>query len=294
MPKQIKYIGVDVGGTKILLQTFDDKLNQIEETKIKTNTKSHAHFMKSIYDLIDFFFKKSVKGIGIAVPGIVDINKGVLVHAPHLPSKRNTPIGQLLKKRYGVKVHVDNDINAFLAAEHARPHLKKFKNIVAVMVGTGVGGAVFVNDNLMYGKNGFAGEVGHMIIDKCSPLKTFEENTSGHYVPKIAKLINPNLKSKITAPMLEEMLKAKSMSAKKIQNHLVNSLATGLSNLNLVFNPEVIVLGGSIYHKYLSSKKKEIERIIKKNSLDKTSPKLIDAKSTTSVCKGTVLLLNAE
>ena len=53
MKKQIKYIGIDVGGTKTLLQTFDNRLDQIDEIKIKTNTKSHTYFIKSLYELID-------------------------------------------------------------------------------------------------------------------------------------------------------------------------------------------------------------------------------------------------
>ena len=289
MKKQIKYIGLDVGGTKMLLQTFDDKLRIIDEIKVKTNTKSHTHFMKSIYQLIDSFFNKSVKGIGVAVPGIVNINKGILVHAPHLPTKRNTPLKQLLTKRYQTKVHIENDINAFLAGECNKSDAKKFKNIVAVMVGTGVGGAIMVNGDLLYGKDGYAGEVGHMIIEKNSTLKTFEQNTSGHFMSKIAKILNP--KSKINAYMLENMLKEKNKEAKKVLDYITENRAISLSNLNLIFNPEVIILGGTIYNKYISQNKKKLTNYIKKKSLDKTSPKIIEEKKSNFLPKGVVILL---
>jgi len=188
-----------------------------------------------------------------------------------------------------VKTHIENDINAFLAGECSKSNLKKYKNIVAVMIGTGVGGAIMTNGNLIYGKDGYAGEVGHMIIGKCRSLKTFEENTSGYFIPKIAKMLNS--KSKIKVSELEEMLKAKNKSALEIQQYLVESLSIGLSNLNLIFNPEVMLLGGGFYQKYLAQNKKSLENFIKKKSLDKSSPKIIETKKSNLLPKGVVILL---
>ncbi|MBN2087353.1 ROK family protein [Candidatus Peregrinibacteria bacterium] len=289
MKKQIKYIGIDIGGTKILLQTFDEKLNIIDEVRVKTNTKSHNHFIKSLYELIDSVFQKSIKGIGVAVPGIVNIKKGTLVKAPHLPTKRNTELKKLLEKKYNVKVHIENDINAFLAGQYSQKGLQKYKNIIAIMVGTGVGSAIMINGKIIYGKDGYAGEVGHIIINSSSNLKTLEQNTSGHHISKIAKILNP--KSKITGSTLGDMLKQKNQEAKKILNYLTENLAIGLSNLNLIFNPEAIILGGSVYNNFISRNKKKLTDVIKKNSLDKSSPKLIDAKNNELLPKGTIILL---
>lgn len=265
MPKNPKYIGIDVGGSKILLQTFDGKLKALNEKKIKTDIRhGKTGFLKQLYGLIDEFFDKSVKGIGIAVPGIVDQKKGTLVHAPHLPTGKDLKLKALLKERYKVQIHLDNDINGFLAEESQKPTLKKSKNILAVMVGTGLGGAVIVDGKLMYGKDGFAGEFGHMIISESDKkLKTFEQNTSGYYLKKYPKL----------------------------KKDLVKNFGIGLSNLNLIFNPDVIVLGGSVYHNYLSTKKRQLTAIIRKHSLAKQAPKLLDAGSQTSVAKGVVRLL---
>ena len=102
-----------------------------------------------------------------------------------------------------------------------------------------------------------------MVINKTGRLKTLEENTSGHYLKKHPKL----------------------------KKELVENLGIGLANLNLIFNPEAIVLGGSVYYHYLSDKKKQLERIIARHSLARQAPKLIDANSRTSVAKGVVRLL---
>lgn len=256
-----KYIGIDIGGTKTLIQTFDRSLRPIESKAVKTQThKGLKGFWEQLTGLIDEFYSRGVKGIGVVVPGIVNQKNGSLIQAPHLPTGKDLKLKSLLEKRYGTSVHVDNDINGFLAAEYEKSSLNKHQNVLAIMLGTGLGGAAIVNGEMLYGKDGFAGEFGHMMINRHG---SFEQSTSGHYLKKSPKL----------------------------KKDLVANFGLGLSNLNLIFNPSVIVLGGSIYHHHLSGKKKQLERIIKKHSLANQSPKLIDAGSRTSAAKGAVLLL---
>jgi len=278
-----------VGGTKILAQAFDEKLKVVDEAKRPTKIgRGEKGFLEELYAIIDSFFHKGIKGIGVAVPGIVDIHKGLLIKAPHLPTGRNFPLRELLKKRYKVPVQVDNDVNAFLMAEKERPELRKYPNLVAVMVGTGVGGAIASKGELLYGKNGYAGEVGHMIISKNTDLKSLEENTSGHFIGAIAKGLGY---SGVDARSLEELLKKKSPAGRKILDSMVQSLGIGLSNLNLILNPDAFILGGSIYRVFLSREKKKLMEIIKKHSLDGTSPPLIDANPKSTVAKGVVMPL---
>lgn len=278
-----------MGGTKILAQAFDEKLKVVDEAKRPTKIgRGEKGFLEELYAIIDSFFHKGIKGIGVAVPGIVDIHKGLLIKAPHLPTGRNFPLRELLKKRYKVPVQVDNDVNAFLMAEKERPELRKYPNLVAVMVGTGVGGAIASKGELLYGKNGYAGEVGHMIISKNTDLKSLEENTSGHFIGAIAKGLGY---SGVDARSLEELLKKKSPAGRKILDSMVQSLGIGLSNLNLILNPDAFILGGSIYRVFLSREKKKLMEIIKKHSLDGTSPPLIDANPKSTVAKGVVMPL---
>jgi predicted NBD/HSP70 family sugar kinase len=259
-----KYIGIDVGGTKILIQVFDEKLRILDEKMVKTDVIHGKNgFFKQICALIDEFLTKSIKGIGIALPGIVNQKTGELVRAPHLPTGRNFKIRDLLKNRYKVAVHADNDINAFLADEYAKPRIKKYKNVLALMVGTGLGGAAIVDGKMMYGANGYAGEFGHIIINKSDTLMSLEQNTSGHY-----RELYPNIKK-----------------------DGVRNLGIGLASLNLIFNPDAIVLGGSVYLNHIASKKAELIKIIKKHSLANQSPKLFDADPKTSVARGAVRLI---
>jgi glucokinase len=290
--KKIKFIGVDVGGTKILAQGFDACLKVVAEKRAKTDTAhGKAGFLRQLYSLIDGFFGKSVAGIGVAVPGIVDYRKGILVKAPHLPTGKNLKLKSLLEKRVGVPVHVDHDINAFLVAEHPSPALKKYKNLLAVMVGTGLGGAAIVDGKLFYGQSGFAGEFGHMVIDEEAKLKTLEQRTSGHFLPQIAQELKLPHPEQWTGDTLAKRLAKKDKQAHLLIDSLVRDLGIGLSNLTLIFNPEAIVLGGSIYHLFLAKHKKKLSQAIARHSLSGTAPKLIDAREQTSVAKGAVMLL---
>ena len=290
--KTIHYIGVDVGGTKILAQAFDESLKILAEKKVPTEVgHDKSGFLKQLYSLIDMFFGKGVRGIGVALPGIVDYRKGILVKAPHLPVGRNLKLRSLLEKKYGVKVHIDHDINAFMAAEYQRADLSKFQNLLAVMIGPGVGGAAIINGELYYGKSGFAGEFGHIVIDQKGFLKTFEQKTSGHHLPLIAKTLGIRNVHLWKGPYFAKKLEDKSKEALLLKKTLTENLGVGLANLNLIFNPEAIVLGGSIYHKFLADQKKELQKIIARHSLDNQAPALFDPHPKTSLAKGAVLLL---
>lgn len=281
-----------MGGTKILVQAFDRKLGVVAEKKVKTDVKHGKRgFLNQLYGLITPFFHKNVKGIGIAVPGIVDYRKGILVRAPHLPTGQNLKLRDLMEKRFKTPVWVDHDINAFLAAEHQKPALKKYKNLLAVMVGTGLGGAAVLKGELYYGENGFAGEFGHMVIDEEGVLKTLEQRTSGHFLPAVANSLAVARPMRWNGRFLAERLAKKDPNALKILSFITQNLGIGLANLNLIFNPEAIVLGGSVYARFISKQKAHLKSVIRKRSLNHSCPTLLDAKNQDSVAKGAVLLL---
>ncbi len=264
----------------MLLQTFDKNLKQIDEKRAPTQVKKGQKiFLEELENLIAEFFHNGIKGIGVALPGIVDKRRGILIKAPHLPVK-NLHIKKCLEARFKKPVIADNDVNAFLYAQIHRPALKPYDNIVAVMIGTGVGGAIVSNGKLVYGKNGFAGEVGHMITNLNGPFKTLEQNVSGHFIPRIARELG--IKSKFTAYDLS----GSSAKAKKMKKEIIKQLGIGLANLNLILNPNAIVLGGSIYKRHLRDAKRELSAIIEKYSLDGKSPLIFDANPKNSAAEG--------
>lgn len=279
------YIGIDVGGTKMLLQTFDRKKNLVAEERMPTiSKKGEKEFLKGLGSLIEKYFHNKIKGIGIALPGIVDQEKGKLISAPHLPVK-NTAIQKKLEKQFNCPILLENDVNAFLFAQMQTDKFNKYKNVLAIMLGTGVGGAAFVDGKLLKGKTGFAGEMGHMIINYKGKLKTFEQNCAGSYIPKIAKELE--LKEKMTAYDLAK----DDSNSRKIKKTLIKNLGIGLINLSLIFEPEAIILGGSIYKRYLKEGKKELQESIKKHMLSGKSPAIFNLLEKHTAAKGVVKMM---
>ena len=277
-------IGMDIGGTKILAEAFDAKGRVVERHKEETVTKGRAALLRQVDGLLERLFHKGIRGIGIAVPGIVERETGNVIHAKHLPVKSALPLQDIVAKRFKVPVTVDNDINAFLNAEKNRPELKGVRNIVAVMVGTGVGGAVIADGNMLYGGKGFAGEVGHMVVDICDSRRTLEQSVGGHFIPQIARGLG------IKKAMKTTDLDKDTPNTRKVKRALVERLGIGLSNLNLIFNPEVFVLGGSIYTLFIRSEKRRLEKIIATYALDGKCPRIISARGSTSVAEGVAKL----
>ncbi|QQR83741.1 ROK family protein [Candidatus Peregrinibacteria bacterium] len=262
MNNKIKFIGVDVGGTKIDLEGFDTALNSIVKYEVKTKVNQGLKgFLTQLEALIQAQWHPGIKGIALAMPGLVT-QQGVVMHTPHIPIKKPLKLKEYFEKKYQTPVHVVNDVNAFLAAEYQEKKLKSYQNIIAVMIGTGLGGAAIVNGAMIQGAHGYAGEFGHMIIRQDQKHATFEKNTSGTYVKATAK----NKKT------------------------LLKQVGIGLSNLCSIFDPEVIVMGGSVYHYHLKADKTALKKIIQSYSLSGKSPQIVDGSSKTSVAKGAVLM----
>ncbi len=279
------YIGVDVGGTKMLLQSFSKSKELIAEERMPTITKKgDKGFLNGLEELITKHFHSKIKGIGIALPGIVNQKKGLLISAPHLPIKKCS-IQKKLESKFKCPVLLENDVNAFLEAQMQTEKFSKYKNVVAIMLGTGVGGAAFVDGKLLRGKNGFAGEMGHMIISHEGKLKTFEQNCAGSYIPKIAKQVG--IKQKMTAYDLAN----DNVNSRKIKKTLIKNLAVGLINLSLIFEPEAIILGGSIYKRYLKNSKSELKELIKKHTLDGKNPAIFNLIEKHTAAEGVVKMM---
>jgi glucokinase-like ROK family protein len=102
-------------------------------------------------------------GLGLSVPGTVDLERGVLVFAPNL-QWRNVPLKKIFSERTGLNVYVENDANAAAIAEHLFGAARKSDDFIFVVVGIGIGSGLFLNGGLYRGRDGFAGEIGHTPI----------------------------------------------------------------------------------------------------------------------------------
>lgn len=211
-------------------------------------------------------------GLGLSLPGTVDLERGVLVFAPNL-GWRNVPLRKIFSDHTGLNVYVENDANAAAIAEHLFGVARKSEDFIFVVVGIGIGGGLFLNGNLYRGKDGFAGEIGHtpivaepyQLLCHCGKRGCWEPYANqGSIIRRVQTRLDDKLESIIPC-MLEEQNATLSIAIIKqaadegdrqaLESLAETGAALGLGFAGLIdtFNPEKIILGGplSILGKYL-------------------------------------------
>ncbi|MCK4852507.1 MAG: ROK family protein, partial [Candidatus Omnitrophica bacterium] len=165
-------IGVDIGGTKIAsgIVSADGGLGKtviLPTLAAKGADVSLNQVMVSIEMLLSGIAagKKSVRGIGICAPGPLDPGRGVVHNPPNLPGWKDVPLAALVRKRFGIDTKLENDANAAGMAEMVWGAAKGYKNIFYITVSTGIGTGIIIGGKIYHGKNGMAGEGGHVTVN---------------------------------------------------------------------------------------------------------------------------------
>ncbi len=163
-------IGVDLGGTNTVFGIVDYNGNIVCESSIKTQSYPDIHefveaCVRSITPLMNQVGgRQFIGGMGIGAPN-ANFYTGTIEEAPNLPWKGKVPLVQLLSEQLGMKVVITNDANAAAMGEMVYGAARGMRHFVIITLGTGVGSGIVIDGQLVYGSDGFAGELGHMIID---------------------------------------------------------------------------------------------------------------------------------
>lgn len=164
-------IGIEVGGSKLSYGLFDDQMQLTHSIQRAADTEMDTaemmDYMEShVRELVrgaDISMDE-VRGVGAAFPSYINYEEGYVIETANIPALNNAPVRELMEKRLGVPVWLDNDTNAAALAEHRLGAGRGQKNMIYVTVSTGVGGGLIINGDLFRGIHGFAGEIGHMLI----------------------------------------------------------------------------------------------------------------------------------
>jgi glucokinase len=156
-------VGVDLGGTNVRAARVAGA-DGIVAHKARTisSMAPEQTVVDEVAETIAAVMEPDVAGIGIGVPSVVDVDRGIVYSVENIPSWKEVPLGDLLTRRFGVPVLVNNDANCFAVGEYYFGHAQGFRNVVGMVVGTGLGAGVIVNGKLYCGTNCGAGELGAM------------------------------------------------------------------------------------------------------------------------------------
>jgi glucokinase len=158
--KNSAIIGVSLGGKKLLT----GKVHNGNLTKSKSytinNRGSEEEVLTDVINAIADVFDKDIAGIGIGVPSLVDVNKGIVYNVQKIPAWREIHLKEILESRFNVPVYLNNDANCFAVGEKYFGQARNYENVVGLILGTGVGGGIIFKGHLYSGTNCGAGEFG--------------------------------------------------------------------------------------------------------------------------------------
>ena len=164
-------ISIDLGGTNTRLAILNNQYQIIDKLILNTKDKKNPkdlieELILSIKGLLSKhkINKNKILGLGIGVPGPVDIKKGLIHFLPNIPGCKNVRLREVLMQRLKFPVFLENDANLFALGEFHLGSAKGFKNIIGITLGTGVGGGIILDGNLYRGSQFAAGEIGHMPV----------------------------------------------------------------------------------------------------------------------------------
>lgn len=258
--------GIDLGGTTVKLGLFTPEGDVVEKWEIVTRKEdSGKHILPDIADSIKAkmnekgIAKEGVIGVGIGVPGPVDSN-GIIYKAANLGWGVFSIKNQLTELLDGIRVEAGNDANVAALGEMWKGGGKGHKNMVAVTLGTGVGGGIIVDGKILTGSTGAGGEIGHIHVEDnetevcgCGNTGCLEQYTSATGVVRLAnrRLAKDDMTSilrntEVTAKDVWDAVKVGDPIAVEVANQFGEYLGRGLASVACVVNPEIFVIGGGV------------------------------------------------
>jgi glucokinase len=258
-------IGVDVGGTKVMAGVVDAE-GQVRRIAHRS-TPGRRVDVKMIEDaLTDAVLEAAagspIAGVGVAAAGFVDADGARVRFAPHLPWS-GEDVQQRLADRWGTAVLLDNDANCAARAEWTFGAARGARDALMITLGTGIGGGIVSGGRLIRGRNGMAGEFGHMQVVpdgqacECGGRGCWEQYCSGNALVRDARArigTQPTLLEELcdgraellTGPMVTEAAEEGDLVAREVFGGIGDWLGVGAANLVAAFDPEIVVVGGGV------------------------------------------------
>lgn len=266
-------VGIDIGGTKVAGGLVSRSGRLVKSLFVPTHAaEGFKSSFGQIVDLIEKLIdraggREKVAGIGICAPGPLNPETGLVINPPNLEGWKNVPLARKVEDHVGLPAKIENDANAAGLAEVLFGAAVGYRDIFYVTVSTGIGTGIIINRRIYHGKNGVAGEGGHVSIDYRSPyrcgcgtLGCIEALAAGpamarrarvrleqeHTTPSLLRDLTHNHLSRITPQLIEQAARAGDQMAKSIIDETGFFLGVWLGGMITLLDPEAIVIGGGV------------------------------------------------
>jgi glucokinase len=259
-----RVIGIDAGGTNLRGGVIDEQLVVHHRVHRQWRGGDRQETLDIFVEAVEEVRAAApdIGAVGFGIPALVDFEAGVARWSTHLPLE-DVPFRALMSERLGLPVHIDNDANAAMLAEHRQGAAQGARQAVLIALGTGIGSGLIVDGALFRGANGYAPEIGHMVIDLDGPecqgrcpgrgcLEVMASGTAIGVAGEEAARREPGSAlgrrlaagREVTGGLVTELAHDGDELARSVLTEIGRRLGAGLTSVVNVFNPEVIVVGG--------------------------------------------------
>jgi glucokinase len=248
-------IGVDLGGTNLRAAAIDRAGNILHKVTSATPVGGGRdavveNIVSEIRTTQDALSDKTLKGVGIGIPGYILMEQGIVVGAPNLPEFVDYPVRDEIEKRLGTRVVLENDANAAAIGEKWFGAGRDVDDLVMLTLGTGIGGGIILGGKALHGCLGMAAELGHITVVPngnpcgCGNNGCVEKYASATSVSAMAKMLN--LGADLPAEEVYRLACAGNERAQSIFDTAGTALGTTIASLINIFNAPLYLIGGGM------------------------------------------------
>jgi glucokinase len=253
----ITYLGVDIGGTNIKVATVSDRgrvrvRGLIETAPAEGPTRAFARIHQAARSLAA---RTGIHGVGVGCAGLIDARRGILRASPNLKAWEGAALGRLARAHFSVPVVIENDATS---AAYGESFVRgaRGRNLVALTLGTGVGGGIVVDGRVVRGAHGYGGEIGHMTVDpdgprcRCGARGCLEAYAGSYGVVRLARAAlrrrGRRPTGRLTPRAVMEAARSGDAAARDAVRAVGEALGIAIASMIDVVNPSIVTVGGGI------------------------------------------------